>query len=644
MLVILSGAPIRLTGNTSGLKASPLHRLERLANRRSQSPCIISPELARALTEISCEIQRQVGMLLDRQGHIHAVMVGDARAVVLPDLSAYRRGHERLCGLRLVHTHLNHEGISDDDLTDLALLRLDLVAAIEVLQDGLPGKVHQAHLLPDNERGLPWEIVPPVSVHDLPGDCAEMIAALEAEIARLRKPRRAGDIRDRAILVHVSTRTPTDAEDSLAELNELARSAGIDVVRRIIQRRPIDPKFVMGKGKLQETIIKAMQLGAEVLVFDLNLSPAQVRNMADYTDLKILDRTQVILDIFAQHAQTREGRLQVELAQLRYLLPRLSAKHTAMSRLTGGIGGRGPGETKLEIDKRRAQDRITQLTREVEKLGGRRRLRRALRMRRGLPIVAIIGYTNAGKSTLLNSLTDSTVVAEDALFATLNPVSRRLRFPRERDVIVTDTVGFIRNLPRDLMAAFRTTFEELHEADLLLHVIDASSSDFEEKYAAVRGVLADLELDTKPALLLLNKMDLCDPELLRGLAESRGGIPICAWDRSSFSLLLETMERYLWTESCEREDDTVDTETPCLESRAARGGCARGRARGGCVRGRARGAAVRGREHFRSAGDPGAVRGRAEGRVGRASAERHAGAVVTSGEGAGIPQRSAADV
>jgi GTP-binding protein HflX len=305
----------------------------------------------------------------------------------------------------------------------------------------------------------------------------------------------------------------------------------------------------MGKGKLQEVIIKAMQLGAEALVFDLNLSPAQVRNMADYTDLKILDRTQVILDIFGQHAQTREGKLQVELAQLRYLLPRLSAKHTALSRLTGGIGGRGPGETKLEIDRRRAQDRITQLTREVEKLGGRRKLRRGMRTRKGLPIVAVVGYTNAGKSTLLNNLTDSSVVAEDALFATLNPVSRRLRFPRERDVIITDTVGFIRNLPPDLMAAFRTTFEELHEADLLLHVTDSSSKDFEEKHRTVVRVLAELGLDATRTILVLNKMDLCDAALLSGLAVNFHGIPICACDRSSFMLLLERMERALWSEN-----------------------------------------------------------------------------------------------
>ena len=547
---------IRLVGNTSGLSAFPLRRLEKLQHRRSRSDMVVAPELARALTEISLEIKRQVGLLLDRAGHVEAVLVGDARAVTLPDLSAYKRGRDRLCGLRLVHTHLNHEPLSEDDMTDLALLRLDMVAAVEVLDDGLPGRVFQANLLPDNERGLPWEILPPVSVHDLKPDFPERIRATEDEIERVRRPRLAGDTRDRAILVHVGNDTGSAAEDSLDELHELARSAGLVTVHRVVQRRQTDPRFVMGKGKLKETLIKAMQVGAEAIIFDLNLSPAQVRSIADFTDLKVLDRTQVILDIFAQHAQTREGKIQVELAQLRYLLPRLGEKHTAMSRLTGGIGGRGPGETKLEINRRRAQDRIAQLAREVEKLGDRRKLRRSMRSRQGLPTVAIVGYTNAGKSTLLNALTESSVVAENALFATLNPVSRRLRFPDERNIIITDTVGFIRNLPEDLMAAFRTTCEEAQEADLLLHVVDASAGDVEEKWPAVRKILARLELDRKPTVVVLNKIDKCDPDRVAGLAQNYGAIPISARQPETFAPLLNELNRKLWQGAAARTSES----------------------------------------------------------------------------------------
>ncbi|MCP4641549.1 MAG: GTPase HflX [bacterium] len=546
---------MRIVGNTHGLKASPLRRLDRLARRKSPPEYVVSPDLARTLTEASHEIQRQVGVLIDRRGHIRVVMVGDARSVFIPDLSAYRQGGDRLNGLRLVHTHLKPEGLTDDDLTDLALLRLDLVVAIEVGEEGLPGPVHLGHLLPDNEAGQSWELLPPRSVHDLEADFLDMIDALEDEFARLRRPRRAGDNRDRAILVHVSNVPRTIAEDSLAELGELSRSAGIAVVHDIVQRRPIDPKFVLGRGRLKHTVIKAMQLGAEVLVFDLNLTPAQVKAVTDYTDLKILDRTQVILDIFAQHAKTREGKIQVELAQLRYMLPRLGAKASAFSRLTGGIGGRGPGETKLEIDRRRAQDRIAQLDREVSKLGDRRRLRRSKRTKGGLPVVSVVGYTNAGKSTLLNRLTQSNVIAEDALFATLSPVSRRLRFPREREIIVTDTVGFIRNLPKELTAAFRTTLEELDEADLLVHVLDASSPTVEEQCQVVRDLLEELGLGGKPVLVVLNKMDRCSDDLVRGLKMQYDGVAISALDHATFGPLMDAMEQRLWRPEPERHSE-----------------------------------------------------------------------------------------
>ena len=472
-------------------------------------------------------------------------MVGDARSIFLPDIN--RRGRNRLCGLRLIHTHLNEEPLNDDDLTDLALLRLDCVVAIGVGANGLPGKVHRAHLMPANAGDEPWTILKPTTVHELPEDFLSFIGALEDEFARLSWGRESGDNLDRAVVIHVSSKPQTMAQDSIDELKELSRSAGITIVHEIIQRRSPDPKFVIGKGKLKSAIIKAMQLGAEMLVFDLPLSPSQMKSISEFTDLKVVDRTQVILDIFALHAVTREGKLQVELAQLRYRQPFLGMKSSAFSRLSGGIGGRGPGETKLEVDRRRASDRIAGLEREVNKLGERRELRRGVRKRKGVPTVAVVGYTNAGKSTLLNHLTNSNVTAEDALFATLNPVSRRIRFPQEREVIITDTVGFIRELPKELMAAFRTTFEELQDADLLLHVIDASCPDLEEKYDAVQKLLAELELDDKPTYIVLNKQDKCDPETLDGLTERFEGLPLSALDRDTFAPLLDRMENDLWS-------------------------------------------------------------------------------------------------
>ena len=510
----------------------------------------MEPELARQISEISFEIKRQIGLLIDRVGEIHEVIVGDARTVFLPDLSRYRVGHDRLCGLRLIHTHLHKGGLDEDDFTDLALLRLDLVAAIEVLPDGLPGRVYRAHLLPANDSDQPWEVMEPVRVHELEEDFEDLIDALEDEYARLRKNYRAGGkTQNRAIVIHVSEESRTQMEESLAELKELSESAGIVVVHEVMQRRRVHPKYIMGKGKLKEMVIKGMQLGAELLIFDLNITPTQTKNLADLSDMKVLDRTQVILDIFAQRAETREGKIQVELAQLRYMLPLLSAKHTAMSRLTGGIGGRGPGETKLEVDRRRAQTRVNQLQREVNKLGERRRLRRGRRTEKSVPTVSIVGYTNAGKSTLLNKLTRSEVTAKDALFATLNPVSRRLRFPQEREIIITDTVGFIRNLPPELMEAFKTTFEEIEPASLLLHVLDASSPEIDEHYKAVRSILTELEYDNKPSFVVLNKCDLCDAERLEQLVQQFDGITISALDRGTFTALMARMEEQLWQET-----------------------------------------------------------------------------------------------
>nr|MCU0563690.1 GTPase HflX [Desulfobacterales bacterium] len=312
--------------------------------------------------------------------------------------------------------------------------------------------------MPGTAERLPHRLLPPLSPAELDIDCAAMIQALEGELARVVVARSAGGARERALLVGVSTESRRRAEESMAELRELARSGGVEVVGSVVQLRDqVDHRFLVGSGKLRDLAIQALQHGATIIVFDQELNPSQIRSITDQVELKVIDRTQLILDIFAQRAQSREGKLQVELAQLKYLLPRLLGKGTAMSRLAGGIGGRGPGETKLEVDRRRVRKRITQLEDALEEVRRHRRQRRAKRDKRNLPVLSIIGYTNAGKSTLLNSLTRSQVLAESRLFATLDPSSRRLRFPRDIEVIVTDTVGFIRELPQDLMVAFRAT-------------------------------------------------------------------------------------------------------------------------------------------------------------------------------------------
>ena len=535
-----------LFGNTAGLKASQSKRLLATWRRRVQARELVSAELARHLTETSREVGRQLGVLLNRRGEVEHVIVGDARQLVLPDIGRARAGPSRLRGLRLVHTHLKNEPLTRDDLADLVLLRLDSVAAIVAREDGLPGKVYIATLLPLNPKGEMYRLEEAESVADLAFDPQSQVAALEQEMARATPAREVGE-QGRAILISVHTGGHrAQAEASLSELRELARTAGVQVLDIVLQgRRELDPRTLVGEGKLQEILVRSMALEADLLVFDHNLSPSQAIHIGEKTELRILDRTQLILDIFAQRAQSADGKLQVELAQLRYRLPRLVGKNEALSRLAGGIGGRGPGETKLEIDRRRARDRISMLEERIDRLSSDRATRRQKRNRGGVPVISIVGYTNAGKSTLLNALTNSAVLAEDKLFATLDPTSRRLKFPRDREVIITDTVGFIRDLPKDLVAAFRATLEELEEADLLLHVVDASDPRHDEQAAAVERILGTLDVEGTPRLMVLNKADRA-PEQAQTLAMAHDGVAVSAITKAGFPELLERCEHILW--------------------------------------------------------------------------------------------------
>ncbi|MDH4027822.1 MAG: GTPase HflX, partial [Nitrospirota bacterium] len=338
-----------------------------------------------------------------------------------------------------------------------------------------------------------------------------------------------------------------EQEDSIEELKELAAASEVVVVDTVLQSlKQINPKYLIGSGKIKDLVINAMNKGATILVFDQDLNPSQSKSISDLTELKVIDRSQLILDIFARRAHSRDGKVQVELAQLRYRLPRLSGKGTEMSRLMGGIGGRGPGEMKLEVDRRRVRDRITLLEKQLKSLGLARKQRKARRSEQGIPIISIIGYTNAGKSTLLNSLTRSSTFVEDKMFATLDTASRRLRFPKERDVIITDTVGFIRDLPKDLFEAFRATLEELEDADLLLHVVDISNPRFEQQINSVEKILSDLELSEKPVLLAFNKEDMADRDIVEAVCRRYHAISFSALRPETFNNLLKAMEKKLW--------------------------------------------------------------------------------------------------
>ncbi len=537
-------------GSTTGLKSSQVKALERIYQRRLPAGEMITAELARYLTEQSRELRRQIGLIIDRSGVVKYVVLGDDREIVIPDLSGYGMGRSGLRGLRCIHTHLKGEALSQDDLNDLALLRLDMMVSLAVGDDGLPGAVNYAHLIPPDPEGQIHLLQKASSIYALDLDFGSFIRALDAELERSRSESLdLGDTREKAILLSVTQAPLREAEDALDELTELARTADVVVLDRIMQRsRKMNPRSLMGEGKLKEVVISALHRGATLLVFDQDLTPVQARTIAAMTDLKVIDRSQLILDIFARRAHTLDGKVQVELAQLKYILPRLSGKGTEMSRLMGGIGGRGPGETKLETDRRRIRDRISRLEKQLASLSKGRLQRRQKRIKKGVPIVSIVGYTNAGKSTLLNALTQSEVFTEDLLFATLDTSTRRLRFPEDREVIITDTVGFIRQLPKSLMGAFKATLEEMVDAHLLLHVVDISNPRFEEQIRAVDRILSDLDLEEIPRILVFNKIDLIPDEEVAPLCRRFEAIAVSAQRRKTFADLLREMEERCWGE------------------------------------------------------------------------------------------------
>jgi len=556
-------------GNTIGLKPSELRKLERLYRRKVPPASIITHELAKELAQISAEINRQVGILINRKGEIDYVIVGTFNRIEIPELKGYRDHIARLKGLRFIHTHLindsnktKNSGLDQDDLLDLALLRLDLIGALEAKAEGEPGKIYIAHILPDpeffksaisNQEEKLFYFLKPCYVWELKENFLDLIKNLEDELERIRPLKEIDENKDRALLIFVKEPKDIYLEERIEELKELARTAGVNVVGKVVQKRTSpDPRYVIGKGKLVEVMITAMRNRANLLIFDRELTPSQVRALTEVTDLRVIDRTQLILDIFAQRARSREGKIQVEIAQLKYTLPRLRAKDDAFSRLTGGIGGRGPGETKLEIDRRRIKDKIAKLEKELKKISQERALRRKRRKKLNFKIVSLIGYTNAGKTTLLNTLAKTNYLAEDKLFATLDPVTKLVKTKNGKIFLLTDTVGFIRDLPEDLKKAFKATLEELYSADLLLHIVDISHPDFENHIETVDQILEEMELIGLPKILVFNKIDLLEnkenfsPLWLKNLVSKYNAIPISAKRGINLDLLIETIENKLF--------------------------------------------------------------------------------------------------
>ncbi len=543
---------MEIFGETSGLSPSALKTLERIYRRRVPPDTIVTPELARNLAEASRESGRQVGALVHRSGVVDYVIVGTPSGIMLPEIGRLRAARGRFRALRLVHTHLFNEPLNQDDFTDLTRLRLDMVSAILLTPEGEPRALTWAYNVPktgsqDASPSRGYEVVAPIPWGRPQPHFGQLIEALESEFTRLEKNRPIEAKDGRAMLIHVGEKKPGAmrlATVRMAELAALAKTAGVEVVETIIQlRERVDPKYVLGKGKLESVLIKAIDLDVETLIFDQNLNPTQASTISSRTDLRVLDRTQLILDIFAQRAESKDGKLQVELAQLKYTLPRLGQKDDSLSRLTGGIGGRGPGETKLEIGRRRARERLERLEKQLKEQKKQRAQRHARRHSDDVPVIAIIGYTNAGKSTLLNTLTNAGVLAEDKLFATLDTRSRRLSLPQGNTVILSDTVGFIRDMPKDLFAAFRATFEEAADANLLLELVDASDEQERTHIQETALLIEELGLQHVPRLRVYNKADRLDPASAEAIGQEPNSLVVSALDPSSLRTLISELER-----------------------------------------------------------------------------------------------------
>ncbi|MCX8022861.1 MAG: GTPase HflX [Syntrophorhabdaceae bacterium] len=500
------------------------------------------------MVEISKDISRQVGLFINRRGRIDCVVVGDRGKIEIPDVATERSGRTRFRGVRFIHVHLEGELLTKEDLVDMATLHLDLIGAITYRKrEG--ESIHIAHLIPGQKGERKWDFIGPVRLEELTVDFNELIRELENEYVRERGFSFAlGSENDKAILISVvPPHKRKDVAESLSEVRSLCYSAGIDVADCVIQKpKELHPKYLIGKGKLEEVIMRSQDLDANVLIFDEELTPGQIKNISNITELKVIDRNQLILDIFAQRARTDEAKIQVELAQLNYILPRLSEKNTAFSRLTGGIGGRGPGETKLEVDKSRIRARIAAMEKrleEIRKIRGRKREKRRVS---NIPIVSIVGYTNSGKSTLLNLLTKSKVETRDTSFSTLTPTTRLIKYPERKNIILTDTVGFIKDLPEVLLKAFSATLEELEDADMLLHLVDIGSSDIEERIEVVEGLLKRLHLEEKKRLIVFNKIDRIEKNLIPLLEDRYNAVSISCTKREGLERLLGKIESTLY--------------------------------------------------------------------------------------------------
>lgn len=547
-----------IKGNIKGIRDSVIAELQKLYDM--QSPQLVSQELAVKLADITEYINREISVYITRSGQIIEIAVGDNATVELPSFSG-RRGAGRLSGIRCIHTHPGgNPYLSGVDISALKNNKYDAMVAIGVVSPDFTKSELTFGLITgiDSNENYTAECYGPYSIEDAENiNFVNTVSTIERILDKQTGTASLQVMSERAILIGMEwgrNDSLWTVDDSLEELKQLADTAGATVIKKFIQKRSKpDPAFFIGRGKVQELALYAQQENIDLCVFDDELSPAQQRNIESVMGIRILDRTALILDIFAQRARTNEGKLQVELAQLQYTLPRIMGKGLMLSRLGGGIGTRGPGETKLEVDRRRIRDRIAFIKDQIEKVKAVRSLHRSKRKKNNVFEVSLVGYTNAGKSTLLNTLTNSDIYAKDQLFATLDPTTRQLTLPNKQEIIITDTVGFIQRLPHQLIAAFRSTLEVVTEADLLVHVIDVSHELYKEQAAAVHEVLKEIGAETKPVITVYNKIDKLPPDskLADRLALEEDTVCISAAKKLNLESLQQMIESHLKSKAVE---------------------------------------------------------------------------------------------
>lgn len=547
-----------IKGNIKGIRDSVIAELQKLYDM--QSPQLVSQELAVKLADVTEYINREISVYITRSGQIIEIAVGDNATVELPSFSG-RRGAGRLSGIRCIHTHPGgNPYLSGVDISALKNNKYDAMVAIGVVSPDFTKSELTFGLITgiDSNENYTAECYGPYSIEDAENiNFVNTVSTIERILDKQTGTASLQVMSERAILIGMEwgrNDSLWTVDDSLEELKQLADTAGATVIKKFIQKRPKpDPAFFIGRGKVQELALYAQQENIDLCIFDDELSPAQQRNIESVMGIRILDRTALILDIFAQRARTNEGKLQVELAQLQYTLPRIMGKGLMLSRLGGGIGTRGPGETKLEVDRRRIRDRIAFIKDQIEKVKAVRSLHRSKRKKNNVFEVSLVGYTNAGKSTLLNTLTNSDIYAKDQLFATLDPTTRQLTLPNKQEIIITDTVGFIQRLPHQLIAAFRSTLEVVTEADLLVHVIDVSHELYKEQAAAVHEVLKEIGAETKPVITVYNKIDKLptDSKLADRLALEEDTVCISAAKKLNLESLQQMIESHLKSKAVE---------------------------------------------------------------------------------------------